>query len=300
MGDSVFIVGCGDIGTRLARRWLAAGRRVAALCRSPDRADGLRALGVQPVFGDLDDVFSLRSLRTAGELVYYLAPPRSPGRNDIRMRTFVGAITAQGPPARIVLLSTTSVYGDHQGDWVDEQSPPRPATARAYRRLDAEKVARAYGRAQGVPVIVLRVAGIYAEDRLPVQRLVRGEPLVCAEQSPYTNRIHAEDLVTVLVAAAERGRPDTVYNVSDGEPLRMTQYFFAVADALGLPRPPTVDLDQAVQLLSPAMMSYLKESRRLSNHKMLHELNVHLKYPSLESGLCSVRAAAPLATPTGC
>ena len=289
--DSILIVGCGDIGTRLACRWLALDRRVVALCRSTDRAGVLQAQGVQPVFGDLDDVFSVRSLATKGTLVYYLAPPQPRGENDLRMRAFVGALTDKNRPTRIVLLSTTSVYGDHSGGWVDEQSPPRPATARAHRRLDAENVARAYGRAQGVPVIVLRVAGIYAEDRLPVQRLERGEVMVREEQSPYTNRIHAEDLVAVLVAAAERGRSDTVYNVSDGEPMRMTQYFFAVADALGLPRPPTVDFEQAARRLSPAMMSYLKESRRLSNRKMLRELDVQLKYPILQAGLRSVSAA---------
>ncbi len=291
----VLIVGCGDIGTRLGQRLRDAGTCVTGVCRSADRAATLEAQGIRPVRADLDDILTLRALDTDDTVVFYLVPPQPHGENDLRVRCFLGTIPARRAPHRIVLLSTTSVYGDRQGGWVDEREPPRPATPRARRRLDAERVARAYGRAHGIAVVVLRVAGIYAADRLPVERLTRAEPLVRVEQSPFTNRIHAEDLVTVLMAAAQRGRPDEIYNVSDGEPLRMTEYFFAVADALGLERPPTCDLTQAARRLSPAMLSYLSESRRLCNRKMLNELGVRLKFASLQAGLGDARAtrAAP-------
>lgn len=203
----------------------------------------------------------------------------------MRMRAFVGALATGGTPIRIILVSTTAVYGDQGGDWVDEDTPPRPATQRAHRRLDAERTLRAFGRAQDVPVVVLRVAGIYAADRLPITRLRAREPMISEVDSPYTNRIHAEDLVSICMAAAERGGSDRVYNVSDGNPMKMTAYFNAIADALDLPAPPIVDRRDAERLLSPGMLSYLNESRRLVNRRMLVDLGIKLRYPNLKAGL---------------
>ncbi len=288
--DRAFIVGCGDIGSRLARRLVAEHRQVAALCRTAARAAELRDQGVHPVIGDLDDVLSLRTPATAGACLFYLAPPQPEGDNDLRIRAFLGALNARAPrPTRIVLVSTTAVYGDCGGGWVDERSVPQPSAPRGRRRLDAEHVARAYGRTHGTAVVTLRVAGIYSADRLPVHRLRRGDPVVHAEQSPYTNRIHAQDLVRVLDAAARRGQADAVYNVADDEPMRMTHYFFRVAEALGLPHPPTVTLAQAAARVSPAMLSYLKESRRVSNRKMRRELGVELEFPNLQAGLHALK-----------
>lgn len=283
--NNVFIVGCGDIGMRVAKRWRDRGAHVAALARSETTAARLRAAGIVPFMGDLDQPHSLEGLPLGGQLVYYFAPPPSKGEGDPRVKAFVHALALTDAPSRIVYISTSGVYGDHGGRLIDEETPVTPTTERAKRRLAAEETLRTYGREQGVPVITLRVGGIYGPGRLPVERLRQGLPVLSQAESGPSNRIHADDLAAVCLAAAERGRAGRIYNVSDGESGTMTEYFFAVADALGLPRPPTVSLAQAEQALTPAMMSYLTESRRLDNRRMREELGVTLRYPDLASGL---------------
>ncbi len=283
--DSVFIVGCGDIGLRVAQRWRALGAQVAALARSGNAVVRLRHAGIAAVAGNLDIPVSLRGLPLDGKLVYYFAPPPATGEGDPRVAAFVDALAYSGRPSRIVYISTSGVYGDCSGALVNESAPPAPRTARARRRLAAEERLRTYGRAHGVPVIVLRVGGIYGPGRLPVERLRQGLPVLRPEEALPSNRIHADDLAAVCVAAGERGHADAIYNVSDGQDGTMTEYFFAVADALGLPHPPTVSLSEAKDVLSPAMLSYLTESRRLDNRRMREELGVVLHYPDLASGL---------------
>jgi nucleoside-diphosphate-sugar epimerase len=138
-----------------------------------------------------------------------------------------------------------------------------------------------------VPVVVLRVGGIYGANRLPLERIKKGVPVLLPELSPKTNRIHEDDLAQVCVAAALRGKADNIYNVSDGEDSDMTEYFYLLADHFQLPRPPTVDWPEAERVISQGMLSYLKESRRLDNRKMLSELQVKLSYPSLKTWLAS-------------
>ncbi len=289
---SVFIIGCGYAGSRLAQKWLTRGASVAALARNRESGEKLAKLGVSPVSGDLSDIWSLRRLDLAEQLVYYLAPPPGGGTNDPWVRHFVAALGANRLPARCILVSTTGVYGDHQGAWVDEGSELRPGSDRARRRLDAERVLRTWGRVRQVPVVVLRVAGIYGPDRLPLARLQAGEPLVREQECPYTNRIHVDDLVQACVAAADYGVADNVYNVCDGTPGTMTEYFNTVAEIFGLPRPPVLTMEQARTRLTPGMLSYLSESRRLRNDKMLSELRVRLRYPDLVTGLTAVQKKA--------
>lgn len=281
----IFIIGCGDIGLRVARLWQARGIAVQALARSAESAARLSAAGITPVTGDLDDSISLATLPINGATVYYFAPPPGQGETDPRMRAFVAAGLR---PARVVYISTSGVYGDRDGAWVDEDTPPAPATDRARRRLDAETVLRTWGRETGVRVNILRVGGIYGPGRWPLERLRAGTPVLHEEECGYTNRIHADDLAAICVAAAERGGADRIYNVSDGSNGTMTQYFYAVADRFGLPRPPALTLAQAMQQLSPAMLSYLTESRRMDNRRLLSELGVTLRYPDLASGLKEV------------
>ena len=281
----IFIIGCGDIGLRVARLWQGRGATVQALARSDEAAARLSGAGITPVRGDLDIPTTLATLPLNGATVYYFAPPPTQGDTDPRMRAF----TAAGlKPERVVYISTSGVYGDRNGAWVDEDTPPAPATDRARRRLDAETVLRAWGREQGVRVNILRVGGIYGPGRWPLERLQAGMPVLREEECGYTNRIHADDLAAICVAAAARGGDDRIYNVSDGSNGTMTQYFYAVADRFGLPRPPALTLAQAMQQLSPAMLSYLTESRRMDNRRMLQQLGVTLRYPDLASGLKNV------------
>ena len=279
----IFIVGCGDIGLRVAHLWQARGVPVGALARSAATAARLRAAGVIPTPGDLDRPDSLCALPLVGAVVYYFAPPPPQGREDGRRRAFVAAMTMR--PTRVVYIGTSGVYGDHGGDRVDEETAPSPATDRARRRLDAEQTLRAWGRENKVPVVILRVGGIYGPGRWPLERLRKGMPVLREEECGYTNRIHADDLAAVCVAAAERGGADRIYNVSDGTDGTMTQYFYAVADRFGIPRPPAITMVEAQQRLSPAMLSYLTESRRMDNRRMLDELGVSLRYPDLAAGL---------------
>jgi len=281
--EQVFIVGCGDIGTRVARLWQAEGVEVIGMAR---HAEALAQAGITPWQADLDDPASLANLPLQQALVYYFAPPPPRGTEDPRMQHFLQALDKQGAmPQRIVYISTSGVYGDRQGEWVSEDTPPNPQVDRARRRYAAEQLLREWGQQHQVPVIVLRVGGIYGPGRLPIKRIQDQVPMVVESLAPQTNRIHAEDLARVCLAAARRGRADTIYNVTDGSNSNMTEYFNTVADFLGLPRPPLVDWEEAQRTISAGMLSYLGESRRMDNSRMREELGVELLYPTLQAGL---------------
>lgn len=287
MISSVFIVGCGDIGKRVAQLWQARGVTVSGLARSPASRLRLEAKGITAIPGDLDDASSLTALPAHNALMYYFAPPPLRGRADPRMVHFLDAVPPDRLPNKIVYMSTSGVYGDHQGGWVNEDMPPNPQTARAKARLAAETVLLDWGQINKIPVVILRVGGIYGPGRLPIERIKQAQPVVRREEAPYTNRIHADDLARICVAAAERGVDRGIYNVCDGEHSTMTDYFNAVADCLGLPRPPQISLAEAQRTLSPEMLSYLNESRRMDNRRMREELGVTLLYPALEAGLAA-------------
>jgi len=289
-GPEVFIAGCGDVGARVAKLWAARGAAVSALARSGESAGRLSRLGIAPVRGDLDDPATLRGIPPRGAFLYYLAPPPEGGETDPRARDFLAALPVGEEPAKAVYLGTTAVYGDSRGAWVTEETPAAPATARGKRRLDAERAFLGWGRERGVPVVILRVSGIYGPGRLPVEAVRRGAPVVREGEAPWTNRIHADDLAAVCVAAMERGRDRAVFNVADGSPGTITQYYNAVADLLGLPRPPAVSMEEARRAMSPGMLSYLSESRRIDARRMREELGVTLRYPGLAAGLPSCLA----------
>ncbi len=283
--DSVLIIGCGDIGTRVAALWLARGATVTALARNVPGAERLRALGIDPVLGDLDQPDTLTHIDVANRLLYYFVPPPKVGEMDLRMRTLIDALSGRTKPHKAVYISSTGVYGDNHGAWVTEDAPVNPKTARARRRLDAENALRGWGKKQGVAVVILRVPGIYGPGRFPVEAIRSRRPVVYETECGFSNRIHAEDLALVCIAAAERGRADTIYNASDGSPGNMTDYFNRVADAFGLPRPPVVSRAEAARFLSPEMLSYIDESRRIDNRRIREELGIKFRYPSLQAGL---------------
>ena len=284
----IFIAGCGDIGQRVARLWRLRGLPVRALARSKGSAERLRGHGIEPVSGDLDRPESLEDFQLKDHAVYYFAPPPEGGDDDPRIDAFIAVLAQQALPEIIVYLSTSGVYGDRQGAWVDEETLPAPQTARARRRLYAENTLRQWGKDNSVAVVILRVGGIYGPGRLPIERLRKGLPVLRESECGYTNRIHADDLAAICVAAAEYGHADRIYNVSDGQNGTMTQYFKAVALRLGLPLPREIAFAEAQQQLSPAMLSYLTESRRMRNARMLNELGVTLDYPDLARGLAAL------------
>jgi nucleoside-diphosphate-sugar epimerase len=284
---TLLIIGCGDVGMRVLRllglRW-----RVLALTSSVDRRAELRAAGAVPLLGNLDDAASLGRLGALADAVLHLAPPPSEGTNDPRTRRLVAALARAGRVQRLVYASTTGVYGDCAGARIDETRPVRPQTARAERRADAEARLRHFGHASGARVSVLRVPGIYAADRPggdPRARVARGAPVLVAHEDVYTNHIHADDLARVCVAALLRGAPQRIYHASDDSERLMGDHFDRVADLAGLPRPPRITRAEAQQRMTPMQLSFLDESRRLSNRRMKQELRVRLRHSLVDQGL---------------
>lgn len=289
--DSLLIVGCGDVARRALPACLARWR-VAALVRAAD--DALAARGVEQISGDLDHPASLAALGRGFSRVLHLAPPPESGGGDPRSASLVDALSARGMlPERFVYISTSGVYGDCGGERVDETRAVNPMNARAQRRVDAERLLLDWGARTGVGVSVLRVPGIYASDRLPVERLRRGTPVLAREDDVYTNHIHADDLAAICVAALERAEPGCVYNASDDSELRMGDWFDLVADRFGLPRPPRVARAEAARVIPPPLLSFMSESRRLVNARMKRRLGVALRYPTVFEGVPHGHAARP-------
>ena len=291
--ENLLIIGCGDVARRalpeLQRRY-----RVTALVRSPDPA--IDAAGVGQIAGDLDDAASLAPLLGRAERIVHLAPPSAGGTLDTRMRSLLAALAPRGRgamlPRRFVYLSTSGVYGDCAGEWVDETRPPNPRTERAMRRLDAERALGDWGERNQVEIAILRVPGIYASDRLPLERLARGTPALRPEEDVYTNHIHADDLAGILVAALESARVGDVYNASDDGPMKMGEFFDLVADRSGLARPPRISREEAGRLLPLELLSFMGESRRLSNRRMKAELGVRLRYSTARDGVPGIKETA--------
>jgi nucleoside-diphosphate-sugar epimerase len=290
MRTALLIVGYGDIGRRVAALARAEGRTVSALLRSSEKTAALRADGILPILGDLDDAATpVTDLNPAGTTILYTVPPPGGGEYDVRLRVLLGSIEPGQEPGQIVYLSTTGVYGDQQGALVNEGTPTKATTSRARRRLDAENLLLSWGRNRGVKIIILRVSGIYGANRLPLNRLREGAPVLRSEESPFSNRIHADDLARLCLTAADKGDDGEIINICDGETSTMTDYFNAVADAFALPRPPQVTMAQAKECMPPLLLSYFSESRRIDNRRMCERLGVTLLYPDLASGLAACK-----------
>lgn len=318
----LLIIGCGDIARRtiplLSRHY-----RIYALIRNDGQREGLRALGVIPIAGDLDSRMQLSRIAGLADVVLHLAPPstetsflRPPFAkgeteahrtiktaqpqhipplqkgglrgfevSDTRTRHLLAALSQGTLPRQLIYISTSGVYGDCAGACVNETRAVNPQTARAVRRVDAERQIRQWAARNGVNAGILRVPGIYADDRLPLQRLRAGMPAIVREEDGYTNHVHADDLARIIVAALHHGRANRVYHASDDGEMKMGDYFDAVADACHLPRPVRVTRAEAQRVLPEAMLSFMNESRRLENLRMTKELGVRLKYPTVSNFL---------------
>ncbi len=286
----ILIVGSGDVALR-ALPWLTRRFRVFALVRQPEACPALRAAGAVPLLGDLDDRHSLRRLAGLADAVMHFAPPPASGPDDPRTKRLVAALgSGKSLPQGVVYISTTGVYGDCGGARVDETRCCNAQTARGRRRVDAERRLRSFGRRAGVRVAVLRAPGIYAADRLPLDRLRRGDPVLVADEDVHTNHIHADDLARLACLALFRAPAGRVYNASDDSGLKMGDYFDAVADAFALARPPRLTRAEIATRLSALTLSFMGESRRLDNRRLKRELRVRLRYPTIADGLCAATA----------
>src|SRR5262245_16536934 len=241
----LLVAGFGDIARRAAPQ-LERRFQLAPLAR----ANGF----------DLDRPDSL-SLPPA-EALLHCAPPPDHGTADTRTAHLLAALEkGRILPARIVYVSTSGVYGDCAGARVDESRPPAPQTERARRRLHAETQLAEWAGKTGSGLVVLRVPGIYAADRLPLQRLRARTPVLRSEEDVYTSHIHAEDLAAIVCRALDDDAPAGVYNAADDTEMKMGDWFDLVADVRDLARPPRVSRERARESIPAAMLSFMEESQ---------------------------------------
>jgi nucleoside-diphosphate-sugar epimerase len=280
----LLIVGCGYVGNRLALK-LNDRFDVVATARSNESVAQLQQQGLQTLVLDLDRVRSGAHLpqRLDYEAIVYLAPPPPIGESDLRLDRFLQVATI--PPRTFVYISTTGVYGDTEGARVDESTPVRPMTDRARRRVSAEEMTRVWCSERRVRRVVLRVPGIYGPGRLPLERLRQREPVVCTADAGISNRIHVDDLVTACTAAIDNPEARGVYNVSDGNSCSSTDFLLQLARIANLPEPPQVSMEEAQLTFSVDRLSFINESRRVSNDRMLKHLGVELRYGDIEEGI---------------
>jgi nucleoside-diphosphate-sugar epimerase len=309
----ILIVGCGDVGLRCVEQ-LRDRARLIALTSQPSRLSALRAAGTVPLVGDLDARRSLARLAGLAPTVLHLAPPPKTGDDDRRTQALIAALTVRRrsparpsrqaaarskasvivpdrgratgrPRVRVVYASTTGVYGDCGGVRLDETRTPRPATSRAMRRVAAERRLRRATAHGALSATIARIPGIYAADRLPLARLEKRTPALVETDDVYTSHIHADDLAAILVRLATHGLPSRVIHASDDSELRMAEYFDRVADAFGLARAPRVSRADAQRQIDPLLLSFMSESRRLSNRRLKCELRMRLRYPTVDDFL---------------
>jgi len=295
---NVLVIGCGDVALRTIPL-LTPRYKVFALIRNPEYRTKLRALGATPIIGNLDNRHSLARIAGIAEAVLHFAPPPNDGVCDQRTRNLLNALLHTQKrraklPKRIVYISTSGVYGDCGGAWVNETRPVNAKNHRALRRVDAEQQIRLWAKQHQVKASILRVPGIYAADRLPLSRIKSGSPCIAAAEDSFTNHIHADDLACISIAALQRGKPCRIYHASDDSNLKMGEYFDQVADACKLPRMPRISRAEAQEILSPMLLSFMNESRRLTNDRLKRELKVVLKFPTVEKMLLRENVHTPI------
>jgi nucleoside-diphosphate-sugar epimerase len=283
--QKILIVGSGDVARRILPR-LTGRYRVFALLRNAARAADWRRAGAQPLLADLDDASSLSRIAGLADVVLHLAPPPNIGDRDTRTKHLLAALgKGKSLPRCLIYVSTTGVYGDCGGAVIDETRRLRAESPRAGRRVDAEEALRTWGTRNDVRICILRAPGIYAADRLPLERLEKGLPALAAADDVFTNHIHANDLAKACVAAMRHGLANRSYNVVDDSDLKMADYFDLVADAYALPHPPRLSRMAASAVLSPMQMSFMRESRRIGNRRIKQELKLHLAFPNVADGI---------------
>jgi len=265
------IFGCGDVGRRVCLQLINHGvsqSSIRGYVNTPNSKLEASKLGVHCELLDADKAtLELSMCRDAN--IYYTVAPQKEGVQDLRSRRIIDTLKRHSiRPNKVVLISTTGVYGDCGGDWIDETAPTNPQTERGQRRLDSEKQWRAWGDAESVDVVVLRVPGIYAFSRLPRARLEKGTPVVAEQECGYTNRIHADDLANMCVESMKNALGGAIYNATDGRPGKISEYLQAAAKSLNLLPLPEISMADAKAQLSVGMLSYLSESRKISNQKI--------------------------------
>ncbi|WP_342749913.1 SDR family oxidoreductase [Polynucleobacter rarus] len=279
----LLIIGCGDVGQRMLPI-LVKSHKVYVLTSQTEKLPLFRQAGAHPLFGNLDDQSTLHRLSQIADTVIHLAPPNPNGTTDLRTKSLIQALSKGRRVKRFIYISTTGVYGDCGGQLISETQAVQPQNLRAVRRVDAERQLRAWAIKLGVSVVILRVPGIYAGNRLPVDRLQKGTPALLESEDVFTNHIHADDLARLTILSMYRASSQRVINACDNSDLKMADYFDLVADKMNLPRPPRVDKETLKTLVSPQLLSFMQESRRISNAR-LQEIGFQFLYPTVQDFL---------------
>ena len=277
------IFGCGYLGNRVAERWLAAGDRVVAVTRSPEHAAELQKRGLQPLVADVTRPETLGSLPIAETVLYAVGFDPRGGQSRQRVQVEGLGVALDALPAvtqRLVLISSTGVYGQNAGQWVDEESPCRPTREAGRAMLAAEQLLA--GHRLGPRTVILRLAGIYGPGRLPhMTDILAGKP-IAVEPGSYLNLIHVDDAAAAVLAAEVRPKPPRTYVVSDGHPADRRQCYRDLAELLGAPPPQFSDP-------SPEFLAshHSGNNKRVGNARMLAELGVRLSYPTYKEGVAA-------------
>lgn len=271
----LLLFGCGDIGMRLISL-IHKRFRIIAITRNIKRCDELRMIGATPIVADLDQISTLIRLTSLAQMVIHLVPPQSVGEKDYRTRNLIKILSKK---ITLIYVSTTGVYGNCDGAIFDETRKVKPQNKRAKRRVDAEQILRIWARRSKSRLAILRVPSIYADNRLPVIRLQKNIPVLVEIEDIYTNHIHAQDLVMIIFIALYRSRPLRIYHAVDNSQIKMGDYLDNVAQALNIVKPPRLTFKMLQKQVSSKRISFMLESRRLSNDRLHNELCVRLRYP---------------------
>ncbi len=293
--NPALIVGCGYAGLRLGRRLAELGLEPVGTTRNPERAPVLEGAGIRPLVGDLGDRDTLLRIDRLGPgVVYYFVPPVTGGSDPLPR---VLQATARAPLEAFIYASSTSVYGDRDGGWVDETTVPRPEGKGPEARLAAERTVFGAGWEHQTPTRICRITGIYGPGRTLKRVLADGEYVIIRDRDSWVNRIHVDDLVSGMIAAWRRGGDSRVYNLGDGEPHRASEFAALAADLHGLPRPALIEETEARARFGEDRLRRKLGSKRVRCRRLTDELEVELRYPSYRVGLPAAieeeRASAP-------
>ena len=307
----VLVIGCGDVGLRLLRSHAGKARFIGT-ARRPEQLDNIRAQGARPLPFNLDraapaaveppeDTLNattghLARLTGLANHIIYLAPPSPDSERDRRLQRVLAQLDRRQVASRLRMAycSTSGVYGNAAGRLLTEATPINPQSTRAKRRADAERQLRKRlkaGASAPMSINILRAPGIYAQERLPLARLQKGTPALTREHDSYSSHIHADDLARSLWVAVLRGAAGRTFNACDGDQQLMGDYFDQVAAHFGLPRPRRLAPEVIKAEVTPMMWSFMRESRRLSNHRLRAELRVNLRYPNVAATLATMPPA---------
>lgn len=293
---SILCLGFGYSAEALAHRLLLReeGWRVIGTTRRPEKTVAMAAMGVRPILiGDNDQGAAEAAVAEAlAEAPFVLVSAGPNATGDPTLLRHGRAIDRAAERLRwLGYLSTTGVYGDHEGGWVDETAPLSPATERGRLRVEAEAAWGMRHKSYGLPLHIFRLAGIYGPGRGPFEKIRAGTARRVVKPGQVFSRIHVEDIAAALEASMRRPHPGAVYNVCDDDPAPPQDVIAHAAELLGAARPPETPFETARETMSPMAVSFYAESKKVSNARIKQELAVELAYPTYRDGLQAVLAA---------